>query len=681
MFGRYAYRRLATRNDKGEENKASTATSVSLVMSSTSSTSVLAGYSTVSSSTSVKTEPTKTEPTTTEATKTEAPKTQATSTKTTVEVLSSSTASVSSSTSVLAITTSTTQAEAQQKETPYLPKPQDEPTAQSSTISQQTQATTPPVNTPAPPQPTLSEAYDTSSVIVETPTTASVSSSSSAQPAKLMVTSLEDLPQSIMSPTSSVPISMPLLVATSSSSAAVMTTLIPKPSISEPSVASASSVAQSNAPSDTSMNASGKVSLILGIVILLATGCIMYQLYFRKKRQAARLQQTEDNEKLSFAGAGAGAGINSSSDRSPHTSQIKSPSMTLSSNPDTIKSTPFKDPINPFGSHAEIVVDSVNAQGPKVIDKVDASTPRLARGASKRGVVSHAFVPGDATTAYRGPAIAEYNTYQGPVNSPPNPDPNSTSKTVPSVYRVQLDFNPSMDDELLLRTGQLVRVLHEFDDGWAMCIRLDSSEQGVCPRTCLSSRPLKPRSPSSSTIGRQSSQATISHNKPSGIKDSGCLPTSPQELPGHRVNVVHETQPMLGPNSPHMRPLPQVPVEIQNSLPTPTAGVTNEMTPQNIQGSKSMHITEILPLKNAARFVAPTQNNSHNPSLSHDSIAPSVDYFSFSKHTSVEENSESIISGHGRQQSVKSMCSVLGVTEPYIGQPMTSEKSVPGQAL
>ena len=29
-----------------------------------------------------------------------------------------------------------------------------------------------------------------------------------------------------------------------------------------------------------------------------------------------------------------------------------------------------------------------------------------------------------------------------------------------------------MDDELELKTGQLVRLLHAYDDGWAMCIKL-----------------------------------------------------------------------------------------------------------------------------------------------------------------------------------------------------------------
>jgi len=35
-----------------------------------------------------------------------------------------------------------------------------------------------------------------------------------------------------------------------------------------------------------------------------------------------------------------------------------------------------------------------------------------------------------------------------------------------NVHRVQLDFKPSMEDELELKSGQLVRVLHEYDDGW-----------------------------------------------------------------------------------------------------------------------------------------------------------------------------------------------------------------------
>lgn len=35
-----------------------------------------------------------------------------------------------------------------------------------------------------------------------------------------------------------------------------------------------------------------------------------------------------------------------------------------------------------------------------------------------------------------------------------------------NVYRVLIDFTPSMDDELEIHPGQVVRLLHEYDDGW-----------------------------------------------------------------------------------------------------------------------------------------------------------------------------------------------------------------------
>jgi hypothetical protein len=35
-----------------------------------------------------------------------------------------------------------------------------------------------------------------------------------------------------------------------------------------------------------------------------------------------------------------------------------------------------------------------------------------------------------------------------------------------TVHRVQLDFEPTLEDEMELRAGQLVRLLHEYDDGW-----------------------------------------------------------------------------------------------------------------------------------------------------------------------------------------------------------------------
>jgi hypothetical protein len=59
-----------------------------------------------------------------------------------------------------------------------------------------------------------------------------------------------------------------------------------------------------------------------------------------------------------------------------------------------------------------------------------------------------------AMGAAAGPVIAG-------AGGPPSPN---------NVHRVQLDFNPSMDDELGLRSGSLVRLVHEYDDGWVSYI-------------------------------------------------------------------------------------------------------------------------------------------------------------------------------------------------------------------
>ncbi|KAI0905686.1 hypothetical protein F4823DRAFT_632572 [Ustulina deusta] len=86
-----------------------------------------------------------------------------------------------------------------------------------------------------------------------------------------------------------------------------------------------------------------------------------------------------------------------------------------------------------------------------------------------------------------------------------------------AVHRVQLDFKPSMDDELGLQAGHLVRILHEYDDGWALCIRLDRSQQGVVPRTCLSTRPVKPR-PAGGPPGSRNGGPPVNPSGPRGLR-------------------------------------------------------------------------------------------------------------------------------------------------------------------
>lgn len=141
-----------------------------------------------------------------------------------------------------------------------------------------------------------------------------------------------------------------------------------------------------------------------------------------------------------------------------------------------------------------------------------------------------------------------------------------------AVHRVQLDFKPSMDDELDLQAGQLVRILHEYDDGWALAIRLDRSRQGVVPRTCLSTRPVKPR-PAGGPPGPRNGGPPVN---PSGQRGP---PRGPPRGPGPNYNPNYPPGPPHGrPESP-MRPMngrPQSPAQMRPY--SPAGGIP--MSPQ-----------------------------------------------------------------------------------------------------
>lgn len=58
---------------------------------------------------------------------------------------------------------------------------------------------------------------------------------------------------------------------------------------------------------------------------------------------------------------------------------------------------------------------------------------------------------------------------------------------------VRCTFIPTLPDELSIAMGESVRVLNEYDDGWALCIN-NRNEQGVVPLECLdrNSAPSRP---------------------------------------------------------------------------------------------------------------------------------------------------------------------------------------------
>jgi len=84
----------------------------------------------------------------------------------------------------------------------------------------------------------------------------------------------------------------------------------------------------------------------------------------------------------------------------------------------------------------------------------------------------------------------EPNYYRPPVPPPisyNNPvSPRSAAAPVPSQEgaRVKFTFIPSLPDELSISNGEVVAILQEFDDGWALC-RNGRGQEGMVPLECL----------------------------------------------------------------------------------------------------------------------------------------------------------------------------------------------------
>ena len=148
------------------------------------------------------------------------------------------------------------------------------------------------------------------------------------------------------------------------------------------------------------------------------------------------------------------------------------------------------DPANPFGNHAETSRQLTNASPePEVVPpaplRIRTPTPDGSNAAGAEAAVASAAGANSAPrqdapkplnlSPNRAPSPALGGHPDGALPSPAGTEfsmtpasPGSLANGQPpsNVHRIQLDFKPSMDDELSLRAGQLVRLLHEYDDGW-----------------------------------------------------------------------------------------------------------------------------------------------------------------------------------------------------------------------
>ena len=278
------------------------------------------------------------------------------------------------------------------------------------------------------------------------------------------------------------------------------------------------------------------IGVILGLVAII--GLLAFCCLRRKKQQREAHERSEDEKNPfddnaatlapSHASTRPQVGLRPLTQYRPEmAAQVKYNNTLLSgkvlttTSPQHAEKSPM-DPPNPF--EQVDASESTPTEDLSMPSRQEIPAPLRIRTPSPEAVVDAGLLTGaSAKLAQRHNAPKPLNIKRVPSPIPAAPSPSGTEfsmtstsqgsmvNTGPSnnVHRIQLDFKPSMEDELELRAGQLIRLLHEYDDGWvsvcflrqeslltnfqALCIRLDRSQQGVAPRSCLSTRPVKPR--------------------------------------------------------------------------------------------------------------------------------------------------------------------------------------------
>ena len=145
-----------------------------------------------------------------------------------------------------------------------------------------------------------------------------------------------------------------------------------------------------------------------------------------------------------------GLPIQSNASENPFTDNAGAPPPTNGSMPMADAPAPLRirTPSPDAAAAAGVAAVAGAAAGAKFGERKDAPKPL-------------SLTPNRAVTpAGHSPAASEFS------QTPVSPGAMANGPPPSNVHRIQLDFKPSMDDELSLRAGQLVRLLHEYDDGW-----------------------------------------------------------------------------------------------------------------------------------------------------------------------------------------------------------------------
>ncbi|PHH69902.1 hypothetical protein CDD80_6379 [Ophiocordyceps camponoti-rufipedis] len=303
---------------------------------------------------------------------------------------------------------------------------------------------------------------------------------------------------------------------TATTESSLSSLLSPTPSSGSPSISAPTSSPTSGgrAAADFSKGGHGdghgasvgpKVGIAFGVMGgLAALGLLIFFVLKRRRKHAEKGYKLDDDDEKSRKGFGISNPFDSSNGDNPGAPRISLRPVTqflpnwnglerrtskgaagapLSS---SSLGNQWDRPVNPFDNVPSTIAEEQSIRSFSTTSEGSHGSPHGVFAVAKPNRTSPP--PGSVPLA-TSPTGTEYSfssiTSEAAANGP----------RVSIVHRVQLDFKPTLEDEMELCVGELMRLLHEYDDGWCLVSRLNRSHQGVVPRTCLSTRPVKPRQP------------------------------------------------------------------------------------------------------------------------------------------------------------------------------------------
>ncbi|KAJ4289431.1 hypothetical protein N0V88_006911 [Collariella sp. IMI 366227] len=280
------------------------------------------------------------------------------------------------------------------------------------------------------------------------------------------------------------------------------------------------------------MSVAAKAGIVIGALGgILIIFVVLYLVFSaRRKKLERQRQQLEDDEKINGPFADSAA-IPATPAKAPRLSLRPVtqflPNFTTQSQADRRASRGIALTLNPVSHNTNNNHNNntLSPQPPCRRQRLGASHPQPSTLTRKTSIRKDLPKPLDLTMTPKppsplyavppSPAGTEYSMHSMAAGQSPGPSKSGEAIAAAggpaqsTVHRVQLDFRPTLRDEMELRAGGLVRLLHEYDDGWALCIRLDRSQQGVVPEHVSRPAPSSPGPNQASNSGAHGGSGNV----------------------------------------------------------------------------------------------------------------------------------------------------------------------------